>query len=596
MSVRETKRRLTAIMAADAVGYSRHMSRDDQGTVAALDAARLLFRAAIEDHSGRVVDMAGDSVLATFDTASGAVAAALDVQAALAQAAVALEKNERLQFRIGVNLGEIIAKADGSVYGDGVNIAARLESLAEPGGVTISGSAHDQVDGRDLATFEFTGEKQVKNIDRPVRTFRAILADSAPTAPHPPTPADRPSIVVLPFDNRSGDPEQEYFSDGITEDLITELSKISSLFVIARNSAFTYKGRAVNVPDVATELGVRHVLDGSVRKAGERVRITAQLVDGSTGGQIWTDRYDRDLTDIFAVQDEVTQAIVAELSVTLTADENRRMGKNVTHDMAAYDLYLRGREQAWNHDPTANPIARRLLEEALAIEPNFAVAHAMLGFTYLIDHANEWGDDPEHALEKAGHQATRALELNDDEPIAHFVKALEAMWLKAFDSGIDHAQRAIELDPNFDHAHSALGGLYHYSGQFELALASMQTATRLSPHYSDVFLHIMGQCYYQLRDYPRAVEIFEKRIAANPATDASRVWLAASCGMLGDLERARLEWKTALGHNPDYSLTYRIQVLPYANPADLDHFLEGLCRAGIEDALALRRTANGDSP
>jgi adenylate cyclase len=599
MSERENRRRLTAILAADAVGYSRHMSRDDQGTVAALDAARLVFRAAIEDQSGHLVDMAGDSVLATFDTASGAVTAALAVQDSLVAQYGTVPEEERLLFRIGVNLGEIIEKPDGTVYGDGVNIAARLESLADPGGIAISGSAHEQVASRDLATFEFIGEKEVKNIDRPIRTYRAMLATSAPLAPTSPEPeksVDRPSIVVLPFDNRSGDAEQEYFSDGIAEDLITELSKISGLFVIARNSAFTYKGRAIQVPEIAAELGVRHVLSGSVRKAGERVRISAELVDGATGGQVWADRFDRELTDIFAVQDEVTEAIVGELSVTLTAEEGNRLSEGATHDLVAYDHYLRAREQAWNHKSESNKIARQLLTEALEIEPGFASALALLGFTYIIDHSNNWGDNPAHALVQARDCALRALEIHEADSMAHFVLSLESMQRKTFDEGIRHAQRAIEIDPNFADGHGALGGNQHYGGRSADAIPNMQIGVRLNPHFAGIYQHFIGQCYFQLRDYARAIEVFEERIAINPGTDTSRVWLASACGMTGDLVRAKREWDAALGHNPAYALDYRANSLPYSDPAHLDHFFEGLRRAGIADALAIPSPGNGDSP
>src|SRR5687768_11203707 len=317
----EIRQRLAAILAADAVGFSRLMGTDGKATLGELEANRALFRLHVDEHGGRFVDMAGDSILAVFSSAAGAMRAAVAAQAAVETRCAAAPEDRRMRYRVGVNLGEIIEKSDGSIYGDGVNVAARLQSLAEPGGILVSGKVHDEVQGRVDVGLAAAGEHKVKNIAQPLRTYRVVAAgeavppQSAADAPVPPPLPDKPSIVVLPFDNMSGDAEQQYFADGITEDIITDISKVSGMFVIARNSAFTYKGKAVNLTQVGRDLGVKHVLEGSVRKAGNRVRITAQLIDAASGGHLWAERYDRNLDDIFAVQDEVTREIVKALRV-----------------------------------------------------------------------------------------------------------------------------------------------------------------------------------------------------------------------------------------------------------------------------------------
>ena len=381
------EQRLAAILAADVAGYSRLMQDDEHATLADLDDCRAVFREGIAAAGGRVVDTAGDSVLAVFALATRAVQAALAIQLDLAARNDPILEGRRMHFRIGIHLGEVLQKDDGTVYGDGVNIAARLEGLAEPGGVCVSANVHEVAAGKLEARFADAGEHQVKNIERPVHAWNVapgarngggVEMPSAPTKPAPIT--DRPSIVVLPFDNMSGDPEQSYFSDGISEDVITGLSKVPGLFVIARNSAFVYKGKAHNLPDVAAALGVRYVVEGSVRKAGNRVRITAQLIDGVSGGHLWADRYDRELEDIFAVQDEVTEAIVDQLSLRLGPDDEDRASRPKTTNMEAWDLFLRGREAAWTLTRGSSLEASRMLEEVVSLDPNLAVAHAMLGF------------------------------------------------------------------------------------------------------------------------------------------------------------------------------------------------------------------------
>ena len=350
MSGSDLKQRLAAILAADVAGYSRLMAADERATVAALDAARSIFKSRIEANQGRVIDMAGDSVLAVFETAIGAVSAALAVQQELGVSPDAVPEDRRMRFRIGVHLGDVIEKADGTIYGDGVNIAARLEGLAEPGGITVSESIRTAVRGKVSANFEDRGEQKVKNIAEPVRAYRVRAGGAAKSGSTAPslglklTLPDGPSIAVLPFQNMSGDPDQEYFSDGITEDIITDLSKLSGLLVIARNSTFTYKGRAADVRQVGREFGVSHVLEGSVRRTGDRVRITAQLIDTAAGHHLWAERYDRRLEDIFAVQDEITREIVSALDVRLLRGEQASVWRRLLRRPEALDAYYRGLE------------------------------------------------------------------------------------------------------------------------------------------------------------------------------------------------------------------------------------------------------------
>ncbi|HEX4235673.1 MAG TPA: adenylate/guanylate cyclase domain-containing protein, partial [Caldimonas sp.] len=387
------RQRLATILVADVAGYSRLMGSDECGTVAALDSARAVFREAIASHQGRVVDMAGDSVLAVFDSAAGAVDCALMVQCSLGDAARELAEDCRMLFRIGIHLGDVMEKSDGSVYGDGVNIAARLEGLAEPGGVAVSESVLAVVKRRVAASFDELGEQRVKNIAEPVRAYRvrSAAAGAAPGASGdngaaqsgraagqsvPRDRVDKPSIAVLPFNNMSGDSEQEFFADGITEDIITELSRFRELFVISRNSSFKYKGKAVEVQKFARELGVQYVVEGSVRKVGQRVRITVQLIDATTDRHLWAERYDRELEDIFAIQDEVTSAIVATLPGRVEAAARDRASRLTTDNLAAYECVLTGKVLHHRGNREDNARAQRLLQRAIELDPNYAHAHA----------------------------------------------------------------------------------------------------------------------------------------------------------------------------------------------------------------------------
>lgn len=577
------ERRLAAILAADVVGYSRLMAADEAGTLARLKALRNeLIEPRIAEHRGRTVKLMGDGALVEFPSVVEAVQCAVEIQEAVAERNVELPEDQRIAFRVGINSGDVIIEGD-DIYGDGVNIAARMESLAEPGGVCVSAKVHDEVSGRLELHFEDLGEQEVKNIARPIRVYKVVVApvDDRP-APAPPGLPDRPSIVVLAFQNMSGDPEQEYFADGIAEDVITDLSKISGLFVIARNSAFTYKGQAVNLQQVSRELGVRYVLEGSVRKAGNRVRITAQLIDGANGGHLWAERYDRELTDIFAVQDDVTREIVAALKVHLTPEERRRVAKRGTASIEAYDTFLSGRNLFWQISREAVQQAQALFEKAVRLDPAFCLAHAYLAFSHSVQYVNRWSADPKGSLELAQQLIDRALALDPTEAEAHYVQGVIHLWQqKDADQAIADAERAIALDPNFARGYGSLGAALHYAGRSQEALAHFATMARLDPHHPPLYQHFRAQSLFALGRFEEAAEASKARLARQPHSDVSHVLLAACYGHLGRAAEARAAWAEALRINPDYSIEHRRQILPYKNPADFERVVEGLQKAGI---------------
>ena len=588
------EQRLAAILAADVAGYSRLMQDDERATLADLDDCRAVFRARIAAAGGRVVDTAGDSVLAVFALATRAVQAALTIQLDLAARNDPLLEGRRMRFRIGIHLGEVLQKHDGTVYGDGVNIAARLEGLAEPGGVCVSANVHEVAAGKLKARFADAGEHQVKNIEWPVHAWNVAPDgddggddDDAPSTPAKPAPiTDRPSIVVLPFDNMSGDPEQEYFSDGISEDVITGLSKVPGLFVIARNSAFVYKGKAHNLPDVAAALGVRYVLEGSVRKAGNRVRITAQLIDGVSGGHLWADRYDRELEDIFAVQDEVTEAIVDQLSLRLGPDDEDRVSRPRTTNMAAWDLFLRGREAAWTLTRGASLEASRMLEEVVSLDRDLAVAHAMLGFMRASQAVNGWTEKGGADLADGIASAETAIRLDPKEALAHFAHALGLQYAGRLEEATAAAERAIALDANLCHAHGVMGSSVLFIGKPEAALHHLDIAMRLDPYFPNVLLHLCALAHYMLGDYQSSRALLEQRMALKVETDSTPFVLASCHGRLGDRQAAARAWRQVFETNADFSVTQRRRSASYRDIRHFDDIVEGLRLAGIDPDTA----------
>jgi adenylate cyclase len=557
------------------------MAGDERATVAALDAARRVFRSRIEASQGRVIDMAGDSVLAVFETANGAVQAALAIQQALGAASQGVLEDRRMRFRIGVHLGDVVEKADGTVYGDGVNIAARLEGLAEPGGIAVSDSIRTAVRGKVSAEFEDRGERQVKNIPYPVRAFAVRAAGAARGAAEAErTPSGKPSIAVLPFNNVSGDPEQEYFADGITEDIITDISKISGLFVIARNSSFTFKKQSVDVKEVGRKLGVRHVLEGSVRKAGNKVRINAQLIDAETGGHIWAERYDRDLEDIFAVQDEVTRRVVEALKVNLTRSEQARTEARGKVNVEAYDYLIRGRSRLLRFSAKALREGRAMLKQALAIDPEMAQAYANLAILNCTEYVNDWNDPGPDHLEQALEMARKACALDDVEPAAHQALGIALMWLRRLDESGQAMRRAIELDPNLSYAYGGLGNVLDFSGEHERAIGQFEQALRLDPAF-DLWIHSLGRAQFALERYQEAEASFKRRLIRMPHSDITRAYLASLYGHTGRHEEARQLWRELMAINPKFSVDHLRRVMPFKTPATLDRLAEGFRKAGI---------------
>lgn len=581
-------RKLAAILAADVVGYSRLASADEERTLARLRTLRSdLIDPIIAVHNGRVIKRTGDGALVEFRSVVDAVRCAVEIQNGMVERNAGVPQDRRIEFRIGIHLGDVVEESDGDLMGDGVNIASRLEGVAAPGAICLSEDAYRQVKARlDLSVSDL-GSTQLKNIAEPIRVYS--LQVGAKAAATPETATSRPaaaappklSIAVLPFANMSGDAEQDYFADGISEDIITALSKLSQLFVIARNSSFTFKGQNVNVQEVGTKLGVRHVLEGSVRKSGNRVRITAQLIDAISGGHLWAERFDRDLTDIFAVQDDVTQQIVGALALNLTDDARQRLAPEHPRNTEAYDCFLRGRELWHRLTKETNVASRDLLQRATELDPNFASAYAFLALTHGIDYLNRWGASPPESMAQAEEAATRAVALDDNDPWAHWALAIAKLYTRRHDEAVDEVERALVLNPNFAEAHVCRGETLYYSGRPEEALESFARGKILNPYFPDVLLHFQALALFQLGRYEEAVELLLQRLARNATTDVSRALLAASYGHLGRLEEARAAWQEVLRVNPDYSLEYRRKVLPYKNPADFELMVDGLRKAGV---------------
>jgi adenylate cyclase len=543
------ERRLTAILAADVVGYSRLMGNDEAGTLAQLKEIRqAVVDAKIAEHRGRIVKLTGDGVLAEFPSVVNAVSCATEIQTAMR----ARTSESAIQFRIGVNLGDVIAEGD-DIYGDGVNVAARLESVAQPGGIAVSQSVCDHVGNRLSVTFEDRGEQQLKNIEKPIRVY-GVRLDESSSVEMPATRRDKPSIAVLPFNNMSGDPEQEYFSDGITEDIITDLSKVSGLSVIARHSSFSYKGKPLKVQQIGRELGVDFMLEGSVRKAGARVRVTGQLVNCKKGSHVWAERFDRDLTDIFAIQDEITHAIVEQLKVRLLPQEREAVEQIPTENIEAYTYCLRGRDFYRRYIKHYLQLGRRMFAKAVELDPLYARAYAgmadcdsFLRYYYRFDIST----DSILAL------ADKALSLDEALPEAHASRGFALLLAHRPDEAVAEFERAIALDPNSFEAHYLYGRLCHGQGKMEKTAALFERAAEINPDDLNVptFLtHVyrsLGRDEARQKWARRTVEIAERQLALYP--DDARPPCMGIEGLieLGETNRAK-EWiSRALALEPD---------------------------------------------
>jgi adenylate cyclase len=635
------RQRLVAILSADAAGFSRLMAADEQSTVAALDLARAVFRTAIEAHQGRVVDMAGDSVLAVFDTAAGAVEAALAVQAHLDAAAPSVREIERMCFRIGIHLGDVIEKPDGTVYGDGVNIAARLQALADPGRVVVSEAVRGSLRGKVRAAYEDRGEHTVKNMADPVRVYmvhrNSPAVTIAPTArrvrtrpsyrliglvaallvvmiaggvawlARSPSRAERvaappgalalpnkPSIAVLPFDNIGGDPEQGYFADGVTEDVITDLSKVAGLFVIARNSTFVYKGQARDVRDVARTLGVRYVLEGSVRRSGGDIRINAKLIDATTGAHVWADRYDGEMKNIFGLQDKVTRSVVAALAVELTKEESDRVSRRGTANADAYDLFLKGWQQYLRQTPESFRAAILDFNKAVERDPGYGRAYAALAATYWEAGTRYW----DAALGFSRHHEARfhaerflAKAMENTTPLAHQVASAMLVHVHQHEESLTEARRAIAADPNDPDGYVALANALTFAGRPTEAVDAIERAMRLNPHYPPHYLYQLGLARFGMNRLDEAAAALERALALNREDYWSQRLLLATYGMLNRrADAAKLLQSIDQGDRRDRlayfdPLTVKAAAYwyPFARTADRERFAHGLRAAGVPE-------------
>ena len=564
-------RRLAAILVTDVVGYSRLMEQDEAGTLAALrDRRKEIVEPAVKTYSGRIVKVMGDGMLIEFSSAVKAVEAALHLQARYRKANEPLPESSRIKLRIGVNLGDVIGEGS-DIFGDGVNIAARLEALAEPEGLCISAKVHDEIDGKVNARFEDSGEHTLKNLSRPVRIYRLHSGSSAlPVRPSLELP-DRPSIAVLPFVNFSADPEQAYFADGLTEDLITDLSRCAGLFVIARNSAFAYKGKSLDVRRIASELGVRYLLEGSARRAQDRIRINVQLIDALHGGHLWAERFDRSLADVFAVQDEITAKIVEALIGRLILPPPRNRPKS----MKAYDLCVRAR-MLTEQSVQAAKEAHLMFQEAITLDPGYAEAYRWLALNLLLAWLH-WGDQ---TVRSALGAADKALELDPNDSGNHWIRgyvlAHEGRWPE---SEAEFAA-ALQMDPNHADAWAILSDLTTLSGRPAEAIEQLSKAFRLNPHPSSWYYLLLGQAQYAARQYQAAVETLRRE---ETYRTMSRRFLAASLAQLGRMEEARREAEYFMISNPHFTISFWAKTQPIRDEATLEHFVEGYRKAGLPD-------------
>ena len=631
MTEEQAKRKLTAILSADVAGYSRLMEDDEEATVRTIKAYREVMVREIQRQNGRVVDAKGDNILAEFSSVVDAVRCAVDIQKELKVRNNELPENRKMEFRIGINLGDVIEEGD-TIYGDGVNIAARLEGLAGGGGICISRTAFDQVKNKLKLGYEYLGEHTVKNIAEPVRVYRVLMAPEAagkvvgeeklrrrqwrwaaiggvavliivaaalaiwnfyfrpPFEPASvekmafPVP-DKPSIAVLPFVNLSGDPQQEFFSDGFTEHIITGLSRIPHLFVIARTSTFTYKGKPVKVQQVAEDLGVRYVLEGSVQKAENRVRLEAQLIDAIKGHHLWAETYDRSLEDIFALQDEITMKIITSLQVELTrGGYARALGKG-TKNLKALESFWRGEHHIARSNKEDNALARQYAERAIELDPEFSSAWALLGFAHLWDYVFGWSSKGEQSFRLSEECAHKALALDDSNAKAFILLSQIYYARRDPDKAIDYGEKAVEANPNDPWALYFLGLAMKFAGRYEEAIAMTKKSMRLTPYYPALYLVNLGFCSFHLGRYDEALSagetLLERCREGELADWIGYLLLVAVHNGLGDEEKARAYAAELLRANPNWKLRYAKKVFAYKNEPDLERILNAGRKAGL---------------
>jgi adenylate cyclase len=629
MATQDFKRKLTAILSADVEGYSRLMSEDDEATVRTITAYREVIAVVVQKHRGRVVDSPGDNILAEFASVIDAVSSAVEIQEELRVRNAELPEDRKMEFRIGVNLGDVIHEEE-RIYGDGVNIAARIEGLAEGGGICISRTAFDQVRNKLKLGYEYIGEHSVKNIAQAVRVYRVLTEPEdvgkvigekmAPlkqrwklalaavvfviigaigvtlwnTYFRPlsvevasvekmafPLP-DKPSIAVLPFDNLSGDPKQEYFSDGLTEEIISALSSVPKLFVIARNSTFTYKGKPVKVQQVSEELGVRYVLEGSVRKSGDEIRITAQLVDALTGHNLWAKSYDRNLSDIFAVQDEITKEIITAMQVKLTAGEEVKAAAKGTNNLEAYLKYLQANELINQINPESNALGKQFAEEAIALDPEYASAYKALARAHMQSALLGSSKSPKQPLMKALELMQKAIVLDDTYAEAHSLLGFLFSMTGKHDKAVAEGEHAVTLNPNSAFTHAVLGLILRFEGRHEESIPEYKQAIRLNPIPPSFYTYGLGLAYCFTEQYEEAITWGEKSVRQWPNSLYAHLILTVIYNSLGRDEEARTEAAEVLRINPKFSVEKWAKRLTYKNQADNDFLISALRKAGLK--------------
>jgi TolB-like protein len=605
------------------------MREDEDATIRTLTAYRGAITNLIQQYRGRVVDTPGDNILADFTSVVDAVNCAVEIQRELAERNAESPENRRMEFRIGVNLGDVVEEGE-RIYGDGVNIAARMEGLAEGGGICLSGTVYDSIANKLGLEYEYLGEQTVKNIPEPIRAYRvlsypgaaahrvikakkalgktwrnvvvatvAVLVVGAAVAvwhfsfrSPPIEPAsvekmafplpDKPSIAVLPFVNMSEDPKQEYFSDGLTEEIITALSKVPKLFVIARSSVFSYKGKPVKVNQVAEELGVRYVLEGSIRKAGDEIRITAQLIDALTGHHLWAEQYDRNLKDIFAVQDEITQKIIIAMQVKLTRGEQARVAAKDTNNLEAYLKWLQALDYILQFNKESVAMAQRLSEEAIELDPAYASAYRLLGITHLHDVFLGRSKSPKESMANAIKYVKKAIEMDDSDAYGHSQLGMLSVFIKQYDKAVSEGELAVNLNPNYADCHAYLGLTYRYVGRWEDAIEEYKKATRLNPIPPTWYLYGFGLAYAMTGQYEEGIRVCKKAIQQAPNSPYPHLHMTMIYGLAGLEEEARAQAEELLRINPKFSLEHWGKRLTYKNQSDKEQIINALLMAGMK--------------
>jgi adenylate cyclase len=591
MNEERARRKLSAILSADAVGYSRLMQKDEESTIRTLAESKELMANLIQQYRGRVVDAPGDNLLAEFSSVVDATDCAVKIQEKLNKRNAGLPEDKRMEFRIGINLGDVIEDS-GTIYGDGVIIAARLEKLAKAGGICMSGTVHEQVKNKLSLEYEYLGEKSVKNISEPIRAYLVLMEPSgvAPEKTRKFKLPDKPSIAVLPFVNMSDDPDQEYFSDGITEEIITGLSKIHGMFVIARNSTFTYKNKPIKIQQVSKDLGVQYVLEGSVRKSKNQVRITAQLVDAADGHHLWAERYDRNLKDIFALQDEITMKILTALQVELTVGEEARVYGKGTDNFEAYMKFLQAIKY-YNRLKDGFPLARQLANEAIELDENFPAPYILLASMHWIEARLQWTKTPADSLTEAYLISQKALALDDSIPDVHAILGAIYLYQRQHEEAVTYGERAVALGPNHVDVHAMMAHIYRFSGRFEEALAMIKKAMRLQPNLSvnHVWCLMEGSmCHYCLNSYEEAISFAKQyRHVSEELGLGEAIWvyylmLTLNYVRMGLDQEARDALAELLRLFPEFSLEWNRIYSVYRDSKYLESQQNDLKKAGLK--------------